>query len=145
MKTEAVVREKTASSTSQEYIEILGDTVVPSRLLLSVIISIVASLGCYFLGKAIFPAIASEKMVPSYSLLLGIGGSLVALVINARFFTPSRVLTEAETSSEGFEEILLDLQADPKEEYDLIKNDPVTRKEVEELGILETIKRSGGK
>jgi hypothetical protein len=53
-------------------------------------------------------------------------------------------LTEAETTAEGLEEILLDLQADPETEYGLIKNDPVTRKEMEELGILDTFKRSGG-
>jgi len=128
----------------QEYIEILGDTVVPSRILLSVIISILFSIGGFFLGKTIFPRLAEAKMVPSYSLLLGIGGSVLALVLCARLFQPSRILRETETSSEGLEEVLLDLQADPKAEYELLKDDPVTRKELEELGILDLFKRSGG-
>jgi hypothetical protein len=67
------------------------------------------------------------------------------LIICANLFKPSRILTEEETSSEGLEEILLSMQVDPKAEYDLIKDDPVTRKEMEELGILETFKRSGGR
>jgi uncharacterized membrane protein YeaQ/YmgE (transglycosylase-associated protein family) len=144
METEAVMKEKQVAVKSPEYIEILGDTVVPSRILTSVIISIVCSIGGYFLGKAIFPSFAEAKMVGSYSLLLGIGGSVLALIICARLFKPSRILTEAETTAEGLEEILLDLQADPETEYGLIKNDPVTRKEMEELGILDTFKRSGG-
>lgn len=144
METDSVLREKQADAKSQEYIEILGDTVVPSRILLSVIISIACSIGGYFLGKGIFTSIAEAKMVGSYSLLLGIGGSVLALIVCARLFKPSRILSEAETTAEGLEEILLDLQADPKTEYELIKNDPVTRKEMEDLGILETFKRSGG-
>lgn len=82
-------------------------------------------------------------MVSSYSLLLGIGGSVIALIICSKLFKPSRILMEEETSSEGLEEILQDLQADAKSEYELIKNDPVTKKEMEQLGILETFKRSG--
>lgn len=137
------MKETKAGTSKQEYIEILGDTVVPSRILLSVIISIAASIGGYFLGKSIFPQVAEAKMVSSYSLLLGIGGSVIALVICSRLFKPSRILMEEETTSEGLEEILRDLQADPRSEYELIKNDPVTRKEMEELGILDTFKRSG--
>lgn len=144
MKTETIFREKHPNSTKQEYIEILGDTVVPSRILLSVIISIALSIGGYFLGKNIFPSIADAKMVASYSLLLGIGGSVLALVICARLFKPSRILTEAETTTEGLEEILRDLQADPQDEYELINNDPVTKKEMEELGILDTFKTKRG-
>ncbi|MGG1658096.1 hypothetical protein [Brevibacillus sp. NRS-1366] len=143
MKTEMVMKETKADTSKQEYIEILGDTVVPSRILLSVIISIIASIGGYFLGKSIFPQIAEAKMVSSYSLLLGIGGSVVALIICSRLFKPSRILMEEETTSEGLEEILRDLQADPSSEYELIKNDPVTKKEMEELGILDTFKRNG--
>lgn len=143
MKTEAVVKETQVNTSKQEYIEILGDTVVPARILLAVIISVIASIGGYFLGKSIFPQIAEAKMVSSYSLLLGIGGSVIALIICSKLFKPSRILMEEETSSEGLEEILQDLQADAKSEYELIKNDPVTKKEMEELGILETFKRSG--
>lgn len=128
----------------QEYIEILGDTVVPARILLSIIISIVLSIGGFLLGKTIFPGIAEAKMVPSYSLLLGIGGSVLGLVLCARLFRPSRILRETETSSEGLAEVLVDLQADPKAEYELLKADPVTRQELEKLGILELFKRSGG-
>lgn len=145
METEMVRKEQQATTSKKEYIEILGDTVVPVRILSAIVISICLSIGCYFLGKSFFPKIAEAKMVGSYSLLLGIAGSVLGLIICANLFKPSRILTEEETSSEGLEEILLSMQVDPKAEYDLIKDDPVTKKEMEELGILETFKRSGGR
>ncbi|WNC16346.1 hypothetical protein [Brevibacillus brevis] len=145
MATEIARKEAKAAPAKREYIEILGDTVVPVRILSAIVISIALSIGGYFLGKSIFPKIAEAKMVGSYSLLLGIAGSVLGLIICASLFKPSRILTEEETSSEGMEEILLSMQTDPQAEYELIKNDPVTKKEMEELGILETFKRSGGR
>ncbi|WP_052947859.1 hypothetical protein [Aneurinibacillus tyrosinisolvens] len=129
---------------TKPYLEILGDTVVPSNILYSVLLSIFFSLGGYFLGKNIFPLLADKKMVPSYSLLLGIAGSLMALVICSRLFKPSRILNESETTIEGMHEVLKDLQLDPQKEYEIIKNDPVTRKEMEELGLIDKLERSGG-
>ncbi|MDR7314638.1 hypothetical protein [Brevibacillus nitrificans] len=145
METKMVRNEQQKVKPQKEYIEILGDTVVPVRILSAIVISICLSIGGYFLGKNIFPKFAEAKMVGSYSLLLGIAGSVIGLIICANLFKPSRILTEEETGSEGLEEILLSMQVDPKAEYDLIKDDPVTRKEMEELGILETFKRSGGR
>jgi len=143
METKVVNTEKQTVTSKQRYLEVLGDTVVPSSILLSVVISMTCSIGGYFIGKNIFPSIAEPKMVASYSLLLGIGGSVLALIVCAKLFKPSRILKEEGSSIEGFQEILRDMQVDAKEEYELIVNDPVTRKEMEELGILDTFKKSG--
>lgn len=143
MEMEVAIKEGQNEKAQQEYLEVLGDTVVPSSLLLSIVISVTCSIGGFFLGKGIFPGLAAEKMVNSYSLLLGIAGSVLALIICARLFKPSRVLKEEQTSVENLNEIMRDLQIDARTEYALIVNDPVTRKEMEELGILDTFKRSG--
>lgn len=126
-----------------KYLEILGDTVLPANILYSVVISLVFSLGGFFIGKRIFPLIASEKMINSYSLLLGIAGSLIALVICSRLFKPNRILNESEGSTEGVLEAYRDLQLDAQEEMENIINDPVTRKEMEELGILKNFVKEG--
>jgi hypothetical protein len=107
--------------------------------------SICFSLGAYFLGGLLFPLFAEERMVSSYSLLLGIAGSLTALMINSRLFKPSRILNESEATQEGIDKIFKDLQLDPEEEYEMIKNDPVTRKEMEELGIIDKFIGNGVK
>ncbi|MEW9671825.1 hypothetical protein [Ammoniphilus sp. 3BR4] len=121
----------------EEYLEILGDTVLPANILYSVLISLFFSLGGFFIGKRVFPLISSEKMINSYSLLLGIAGSVLALVICSRLFKPNRILNESEGTSEGILEAYRDLQLDAQEEMENIINDPVTRKEMEELGILK--------
>ena len=143
METKVASTEKQTGKSNETYLEVLGDTVVPSSILLSVVISKTFSIGGYFVGKSIFPSIAEPKMVASYSLLLGIAGSVLALILCAKLFKPSRILKEEESSVESFQEILRDMQVDAKEEYQLIVNDPVTRKEMEELGILDTFKKSG--
>lgn len=126
-----------------KYLEILGDTVLPRNIILAIIISIILSLSGYLLGERLFPLFASEKMVSSYSLLLGIGGSVLSLALCAFIFKPSRVLTEEETSLESMEEIFKDMQLDPKEEYLLIEEDPVTKKEMEALGVLDKFRTIG--
>ena len=126
----------------KSYLEILGDTVLPFQLIVTVILNIVFALGGYLLGQKIFPAIAQEKMVNSYSLLLGIGGSVICLILCATLFKPNRILTEEEASEEDMKEIFRDLQIDPREEYELIMNDPVTKQEMEELGILGKFKKA---
>lgn len=144
METKVANTEKQTGKSNETYLEVLGDTVVPSSILLSVVISMTFSIGGYFVGKSMFPSIAEPKMVASYSLLLGIAGSVLALILCAKLFKPSRILKEEESSVESFQEILRDMQVDAKEEYQLIVNDPATRKEMEELGILDTFKKSGG-
>lgn len=118
------------------FIEILGDTTSQKQLILSVVLSIFVSLGGYKLGQVIFPAIAEEKMVNSYSLLLGIAGTVLVLVLNSFLFRPKRILIEDEVSSENLIEVFKDLQLDIDEELRLIENDPITKKELEELGVL---------
>lgn len=127
-----------------KYLEILGDTIVPNQLLFSIIISVAISLGGYNLGLWFFPSIASENMVASYSLLLGITGTVLALLFCSIVFKPKRILIEEETSTNSMKEVFEDLQLDADEELALIENDPVTKKELEELGVLEHFRALGG-
>lgn len=126
------------------YLEILGDTILPNHLLIAVVLSVVVSLGGYNVGLRLFPAIASDNMVASYSLLLGILGSVLSLVFCSILFKPKRVLIEEETSSESMKQVFEDLQLDPEEELKIIENDPITKKELEELGVLNSFRALGG-
>ncbi|MBU8772388.1 hypothetical protein KM923_23045 [Cytobacillus oceanisediminis] len=126
------------------YLEILGDTILPNHLLLAIIISVGISLGGYNIGLWLLPSIASAQMVPSYSLLLGISGSVLSLVICSFVFKPKRILIEEETSTESMIEVFKDLQLDPREELKLIEDDPITKKELEELGVLNHFRAIGG-
>ncbi|CEG23902.1 hypothetical protein BN1080_02909 [Planococcus massiliensis] len=129
---------------TKSYLEILGDTIKPNQLLFAVIISVAISLGGYNIGLWLLPSFASESMVPSYSLLIGIGGSVLSLILCSALFKPKRILVEEETSSESMREVFEDLQLDPAEEWALIENDPITSKELEELGVLESFRSIGG-
>jgi len=54
------------------------------------------------------------------------------------------VLIEEETSSESMKQVFEDLQLDPVEELRLIESDPITKKELEELGVLNSFRALGG-
>ncbi|SFQ33690.1 hypothetical protein SAMN05421670_1640 [Psychrobacillus psychrotolerans] len=123
---------------TKTYLEILGDTILPNQLLFAVLISVGISLGGYNIGLWLLPSIASESMVASYSLLIGILGSVFSLVLCSILFKPKRILVEEETSSESMKQVFEDLQLDPLEELELIENDPITKKELEEFGVLNS-------
>ena len=131
-------------STKKRFLEILGDTIIPNQLLLAIILSVTISLGGYNIGLRIFPSFASENMVPSYSLLLGIIGTVLSLALCSLIFKPKRILLEEETSSESMRDVFEDLKLDPHEELRLIENDPITKKELEELGMLKHFQAVGG-
>lgn len=133
-------KENSKSNRSEEFVEIMGDTVSPTNVIFSIFISVALGLGGYLVGKQFFPMIADESMVKSYSLLLGIFGCVMALVLNAFLFRPKRVLTESQPNIEDSKRLLRDLQVDLDEEYEVIKHDPATRKEMEELEMLDTFK-----
>lgn len=138
-------REVSETPTNKKrYLEILGDTIIPNQLLLSIIISIAISLGGYNLGLWFFPFIASENMITSYSLLLGIAGTVLSLLFCSLIFKPKRILIEEETSFESMREVFEDLQLDAREELRLIEDDSITQKELEELGVLEHFRALGG-
>ncbi|ALC86708.1 hypothetical protein AM499_13370 [Bacillus sp. FJAT-22090] len=132
------------NNNTKTYLEILGDTILPNQLLLAILLSVGVSLGGYNIGLWLLPSIASENMVASYSLLIGISGSVISLVICSIIFKPKRLLIEEETSSESMKQVFEDLQLDPIEELKLIENDPVTKKELEELGVLNSFRALGG-
>lgn len=123
---------------TQSYVEIIGDTVLGKHLIITIIISVSLSLCGYFLGrKIIFPAIAAEEMVQSYSLLLGIAGTVTGLIINTFLFKPKRTLNETASTNSELAEIYEKMHFDMEEERQSILNDPVTRNEMKEQGFYE--------
>lgn len=120
---------------SRTYVEVVGDTVYGKHLIATICISVIFSLGAFLIGKGIFPQFAPESMVQSYSLLLGIAGSLIGLVVNALLFKPKRTLSETANSSEELRKVYEELQFDLAEERKAILNDPVIHKEMKDLGI----------
>lgn len=143
-KHETSTTELNENNNTKTYLEILGDTILPNQLLLAILLSVGVSLGGYNIGLWLLPSFASENMVASYSLLIGISGSVISLVICSIIFKPKRLLIEEETSSESMKQVFEDLQLDPIEELKLIENDPVTKKELEELGVLNSFRTLGG-
>jgi uncharacterized membrane protein YgaE (UPF0421/DUF939 family) len=119
------------------YVEVIGDTVYGKHLIISIIISISFSLGLFHLGKFIFTQLAPENMVQSYSLLLGIAGSLIALLVNALLFKPKRKLLETSGTNEELGIVYSNLQLDLEAERESISNDPVTMEEMKEQGIYD--------
>lgn len=128
-------REKTEEIDT--YVEVIGDTVYGKHLISTIGISITLSLVGFFIGKSIFPKIAPEEMVQSYSLLLGIAGSLLALITNTLLFKPKRILNETPSTSDELGAVYKKLQFDMEEERKSILNDPVTIKEMKEQGIYD--------
>ncbi|MBB4824856.1 putative membrane protein YeaQ/YmgE (transglycosylase-associated protein family) [Sporosarcina luteola] len=121
------------------FVEILGDTISERQLIISIALSVLISLGGYKLGQAIFPSFAEERMVNSYSLLLGIAGTVTVLVLNSLLFKPKRILVEDEISATNMAEVFADLQLDIEEELKLIEEDPITKRELQELGVLSNL------
>lgn len=126
------------------YVEVIGDTVYGKHLIFTIVISISASLLGYFIGGKVFPSIAPEQMVRSYSLMLGILGSLLALVINTVLFKPKRTLNEVPNTSDELEEVYKKLGLDIEEERESIKNDPVIIEEMKQQGIYEMFMKEEG-
>ena len=143
-KHETSTTELNENNNTKTYLEILGDTILPNQLLLAILLSVGVSLGGYNIGLWLLPSFASENMVASYSLLIGISGSVISLVICSIIFKPKRLLIEEETSSESMKQVFEDLQLDPMEELKLIENDLVTKKELEEVGVLNRFRTLGG-
>ena len=117
------------------YVEVIGDTVYGKHLIITIGISIALSLLGFFIGQQFFPMVAPEEMVQSYSLLLGIAGSLVGLLINTLLFKPKRTLNEVPSTSDELEEVYKELHLDIEEERQSIMDDPVIAKEMKEQGI----------
>ncbi|WP_052126206.1 hypothetical protein [Ureibacillus massiliensis] len=128
--------EESKGEHKEQYVEILGDTISGNQLITAIIFSVLISLAGFLIGQWIFPQIADEQMVDSYSLLLGIAGTVIMLVINSFIFRPKRILVDEEISYENMEEVFSSLQLDIDEELRLIEEDPTTKKELEDLGVL---------
>ncbi|GGP07417.1 hypothetical protein [Oceanobacillus neutriphilus] len=123
---------------SWTYVEIIGDTVYGKHLIFTIIISIVFSFIGFFAGRElIFPRIAPEEMIQSYSLLLGIAGSVTGLLVNTFLFKPKRTLNETASTNNELSEIYEKLQLDMEEERESILNDPVTAQEMKEQGFYD--------
>lgn len=118
-----------------EFIEVLGDTVYGSHMLITIIVSGSFGLGGFLIGKQIFPTISPENMVDSYSLLLGIAGLVIALVINSLLFKPKRKVVEEESTGDKINEIFEESGLSITEEREAIRNSPVIIKEMKELEV----------
>lgn len=83
-------------NSGKRYAEVWGDTVVLKELLLSSVIGIILTMTGYLLGARLF--VGNPNIEPSlakgYSLMVGIGGCIIAAVIAANLFKPKRVVEE---------------------------------------------------
>lgn len=126
---------KTSDGKEVEFVEVLGDTVYGKHLIVTILVSGSLGLGGFLLGQRIFPYIAPENMQNSYSLLLGVAGLVLSLIINSLLFKPKRKLVEEESTEDKLKEIFDDYGLNLDEEREAIKNDPAILKELKEQGI----------
>lgn len=129
------LQQKNNEQNEIEYVEVLGDTVYGKHMITTIFVSGILGLGSFLIGQNIFPKIAPEEMINSYSLLLGIGGLVLSLIINALIFKPKRKLIKEESTVDKINEIFEDYGLNIEEEREAIKNDPVIMKEMKEQGI----------
>lgn len=132
---ENTTAQKTSDGKEVEFVEVLGDTVYGKHLIVTILVSGSLGLGGFLLGQRIFPYIAPENMQNSYSLLLGVAGLVLSLIINSLLFKPKRKLVEEESTEDKLKEIFDDYGLNLDEEREAIKNDPAILKELKEQGI----------
>lgn len=132
---ENTTAQKTSDGKEFEFVEVLGDTVYGKHLIVTILVSGSLGLGGFLLGQRIFPYIAPENMQNSYSLLLGVAGLVLSLIINSLLFKPKRKLVEEESTEDKLKEIFDDYGLNLDEEREAIKNDPAILKELKEQGI----------
>lgn len=99
--------------TTQEYLEVWGDTVTRSHLAGAMLIGAIVSLGAYFVTHAILREhVAQPEMAKAYAMLAGIAGCLVAGAICAVLFKPKRVVMESVGDPASRRAVLAQLAAD---------------------------------
>jgi len=109
---------------NENYGEIWGDTVDLRHLLMAMLIGIVVSLTCYFIGLKYIVANYShlaKNLSDAYALLIGIVGCLLSAVISAKLFKPKRILNEEKFSTEQLYKVLEELNIDQNQEAEELK------------------------
>lgn len=72
---------------NKEKVIIWGDVVSIKDLLISILITLVTTMGLYFFAKV---------YKPSYVLFFGLAGAVAGFIISSIIFTPKRVVEEEE-------------------------------------------------
>jgi len=70
---------------NEEKITIWGDVVSIKDLLISILITLVSTMGLYFYASI---------YKPSYVLFFGLGGAILGFIISSFIFTPKRIVEE---------------------------------------------------
>lgn len=69
----------------KEKVVLWGDVVSIKDLILGILISIITTMGLYFLAP---------ENNPSYKLFFGLGGAVLGFILNSIIFKPKRVVEE---------------------------------------------------
>lgn len=124
-----------------EYLLVWNDTVRPRRLVAGVGIGVLCGLAGLYGGEALAGLLPlAPEMLDVLPLLTGIVGCLVAGVLTALFFRPSRVVTE---ETHGFEQIADEVDEMAREPRGLGTLEDATaqsRAELEEAGLTEVFR-----
>lgn len=126
----------------ETYIEVWGDTVSPRHLLYSIIMGVGFATSIFLGGRWLLGAIGTEeRLVGSYSLLIGIGSCIVVAVVCARLFKPKRVLVENEYGASSRESAMDAMEAEVGPIGDPDTFPPAVLEEVKMLGLYDDFKR----
>lgn len=104
------------SAPGQQLAEVWGDTVDLRHLAWSIVIGTGISVTGYFLASRwLVTVVESKQLAHAYAMLAGLAGCVIAGVICARLFSPKRLVTEEDmsTNPEWRAEVLRELEMQP--------------------------------
>lgn len=126
----------------ETYIEVWGDTVSPRHLLYSILMGAGFATTIFLGGRWFLGFIGTEeRLVGSYSLLIGIAACIVVAVVCARLFKPKRVLVEHEYGASSRESAMDAMEAEVGPIGDPDTFPPAVLEEVKTLGLYDDFKR----
>ena len=118
-----------------KYMEVWGDTVVPSELAVSAIICTITSMVFFLGGRAFFMSLGTldASLAKGYALLVGIVGTFVGAFICGSRFKPKRRILE-DSTTEDIAEILKSAGMTVEEEIEALRTvSPEVIREMEDL------------
>lgn len=120
-----------------KYMQVWGDTVVPSELAISAVICTITTMVFFIVGRNILLGIESlaPALAKGYALLVGIVGTFLGAIICAKKFKPKRKIM-IDFQEENIEDILKAAGMTVQEEAEALRNvSPEIIKEMEDLDL----------
>lgn len=122
---------------AKPYADLWGDRVALKQLALSALIGIVITMTCYIIASRYFLAQVTieDGLARGYSLMIGIGGCIIAAAICSKLFKPKRIIVESAENLDIIGAIEAAGSTLEDEIHKIKKADPVSIAEMKSLGL----------